>query len=92
MRDELRFHSLATLTIDKMAEKQGKKEEKRRADEVYLEERIDIPSLEGMDNGSIFSWRKLWLFTGPGWLSMFHVSASPAHQKMGMIIFRFFFQ
>ena len=36
-------------------------------DEVYLEERIEIPS--PIDSGGIFSWRKLWLFAGPGWLS-----------------------
>ena len=34
-----------------------------------LEERILIPSSEG-DSG-LFSWRKLWLFTGPGWLSKY---------------------
>ena len=38
-------------------------------DDIYLEERINIPekweSYEGF-----FSWRKLWLYTGPGWLSM----------------------
>ena len=32
-----------------------------------LEERILIPSSEG--ESGLFSWRKLWLFTGPGWLS-----------------------
>ena len=32
-----------------------------------LEERILIPNSEG-DSG-LFSWKKLWLFTGPGWLS-----------------------
>jgi hypothetical protein len=37
------------------------------ADEVYLEERILIPDTSDYDG--IFSWRKLWLFTGPGWLS-----------------------
>ena len=37
-------------------------------EDIYLEERIVIPGkwdeFEGM-----FSWKKLWLFTGPGWLS-----------------------
>jgi hypothetical protein len=32
-----------------------------------LEERILIPSSE--DDSGLFSWKKLWLFTGPGWLS-----------------------
>ena len=35
-----------------------------------LEERIDIPEEWDRYEG-IFSFRKLWLFTGPGWLSMF---------------------
>ena len=34
-------------------------------DDIYLEERIDVPE----PDGNWFSWRKLWLFTGPGWLS-----------------------
>ena len=34
-------------------------------DDIYLEERIDVPE----PDGRWFSWRKLWLFTGPGWLS-----------------------
>ena len=37
-------------------------------DDIYLEERIVIPYQE---TESSFSWRKLWLFTGPGWLSKF---------------------
>ena len=36
-------------------------------DDIYLEERIDIPK----PDGTLFSWRKLWLFTGPGWLSKY---------------------
>ena len=32
-----------------------------------LEERILILSSEG--DSRLFSWKKLWLFTGPGWLS-----------------------
>ena len=35
-----------------------------------LEERILIPSSEG--ESGLFSWRKLWLFTGPGWLSKYY--------------------
>ena len=36
-----------------------------------LDEQIVIP--EEWDNyEGIFSFRKLWLFTGPGWLSMFY--------------------
>ena len=34
-------------------------------DDIYLEERIDVPE----PDGNWFSWIKLWLFTGPGWLS-----------------------
>ena len=34
-------------------------------DDIYLEERIDVPE----PDGRWFSWRKLWMFTGPGWLS-----------------------
>ena len=41
------------------------KEEDYYNDDIYLEERIDVPE----PDGSWFSWRKLWLFTGPGWLS-----------------------
>ena len=37
--------------------------------DVDLEERILIPSNEG--ENKLFSWRKLWLFTGPGWLSKY---------------------
>ena len=37
-------------------------------DDIYLEERIDIPEKWDSYEG-FFSWRKLWLFTGPGWLS-----------------------
>ncbi len=36
-------------------------------DDTYLEERILIP--DSGESEGIFSWRKLWLFTGPGWLS-----------------------
>ena len=36
-------------------------------DDIYLEERIDVPE----PDGTLFSWRKLWLFTGPGWLSKY---------------------
>ena len=43
----------------------GGAEEDRYDDDIYLEERIDVPE----PDGSWFSWRKLWLFTGPGWLS-----------------------
>ena len=39
-------------------------------DDSNLEERILIPSSEG--ESGLFSWRKLWLFTGPGWLSKYH--------------------
>ena len=44
----------------------GKKvEEDDYNDDIYLEERLDVPE----PDGTLFSWRKLWLFTGPGWLS-----------------------
>ena len=36
-------------------------------DDIYLEERIDVPE----PDGTWFSWRKLWIFTGPGWLSKY---------------------
>lgn len=40
---------------------------KETKEDIYLEERIQIPISD--ENEGIFSWRKLWLFTGPGWLS-----------------------
>ena len=49
--------------------KEVQKVQKSKKDEVYLEERIDIP--KSLQNEGLFSWRKLWLFTGPGWLSKF---------------------
>ena len=48
---------------------QNEKKKQETKDEVYLEERILIPKEE--DQKSLFSWRKLWLFTGPGWLSKY---------------------
>ena len=48
---------------------QNEKKKQTTKDEVYLEERILIPKEE--DQNSLFSWRKLWLFTGPGWLSKY---------------------
>ena len=52
--------------------KNGTKDSKAKSnkveDDIYLEERIVIPYQE---TESSFSWRKLWLFTGPGWLSKF---------------------
>lgn len=35
-------------------------------DDIYLEDRIDVPD---PDLNHLFTWRRLWLFTGPGWLS-----------------------
>ena len=49
------------------ASKKVEVEEDRYDDDIYLEERIDVPE----PDGSWFSWRKLWLFTGPGWLSKY---------------------
>ena len=54
-------------------------------DDIYLEERIVIPYQE---TESSFSWRKLWLFTGPGWLSKSHFQSSFFKH---LIIFRFSF-
>ena len=57
------------MTIAKSPQKDKKKTEAK--DEVYLEERIVIPD-DGGDAG-LFSWKKLWLFSGPGWLSNFFI-------------------
>ena len=48
--------------------KESKSEKPKQEDDIYLEERIVIPYEE---SESRFSWRKLWMFTGPGWLSKF---------------------
>ena len=48
--------------------KESKSEKPKQEDDIYLEERIVIPYEE---SESSFSWRKLWMFTGPGWLSKF---------------------
>ena len=48
--------------------KESKSEKPKQEDDIYLEERIVIPYEE---SESKFSWRKLWMFTGPGWLSKF---------------------
>ena len=57
-------------------------------DDSNLEERILIPSSEG--ESGLFSWRKLWLFTGPGWLSN-HLSLAhriqPTISKLKIRIF-----
>ena len=47
-------------------------EEDTQSDDIYLEERINVPE----PDGTWFSWRKLWLFTGPGWLSKNTIYAS----------------
>lgn len=52
-----------------------KKEDKKK-EEIYLEERIQIPF--NQEDGGIFSWRKLWLFTGPGWLSKSEITSKNA--------------
>ena len=54
-----------------------------------LEERILIPSSEG--ESGLFSWRKLWLFTGPGWLSIHRIQLpNLKHQiRIFTIFFRF---
>ena len=48
---------------------QKQKSEKKPIDDTYLDgERIDIPD-QGSQTDGLFSFRKLWLYTGPGWLS-----------------------
>ena len=48
---------------------QKQKSEKKPIDDTYLDgERIDIPD-QGSQSDGLFSLRKLWLYTGPGWLS-----------------------
>ena len=66
-------------------------EKKTTKDEVYLEERILIPKEE--DQNSLFSWRKLWLFTGPGWLSKYLIvfSADSHISKLNVIVQSFFY-
>ena len=49
-------------------------EEDTQSDDIYLEERINVPE----PDGAWFSWRKLWLFTGPGWLSKNTICTSRA--------------
>ena len=49
-------------------EKDNRGNSKETIDKTYLDgDRIDIPD-QGIDTGC-FSLRKLWLYTGPGWLS-----------------------
>ena len=54
-----------TLMNRKDADTDMVEEEDTQSDDIYLEERINVPE----PDGTWFSWRKLWLFTGPGWLS-----------------------
>ena len=53
---------------NELSEKDKRGNSKETIDKTYLDgERIDIPD-QGIDTGC-FSLRKLWLYTGPGWLS-----------------------
>ena len=54
---------------------------KETIDKTYLDgERIDIPD-QGIDTGC-FSLRKLWLYTGPGWLSKLCYIRYDLYQKV----------
>lgn len=58
--------------VDAKSGKKPTKEARKPIDDTYLDgERIDIPD-QGIETGGFFSFRKLWLYTGPGWLSKSH--------------------
>ena len=53
---------------NELSEKDKRGNSKETIDKTYLDgERIDVPD-QGIETGC-FSLRKLWLYTGPGWLS-----------------------